>query len=254
MAASEQTHSDGFFRTTRWSLISEIKDPNSTQSKTILNALFQDYWKPVYCYIKRKGSDDENAKDLTQEFFYKILFEKNLFAKAQKSKGKFRSFLLAALNNFLISENRYKNSQKRTSGREIPILELIDLIPSSDSHYESEEDIFNCAWVSSLLDNVSNKVKEQFSSKGSDLHWIAFDKRVRKPILKETPVPSLADICKTCGIEDEVKASNMITTVKRCFQKTLRNHIREYVYSDTEVDHELSELMIFLQKYVQDKK
>lgn len=245
----------GRFQTTRWSLISEIKDPDSTRSRDILNSLFQDYWKPVYCYIRNRGIDSEKANDLTQDYFCNILFEKNLFRKAQKSRGKFRSLILTSLKNFLISENRYQTAQKRAFGKEILNVRYLDTIERfKPAKPFEDEDGFNYAWIVSLLDNVSEKVKKQYCSKGKESYWIAFDRRFMNPTLRNIPAPSLSEICNELGIEDEVKASNMVTTVKRRFRKALRTHIREYVYSDQDVDEELSELIDFLLKNLQDAK
>ena len=243
----------GHFRTTRWSLISEIRDLRSDSSKKILNDLFGDYWKPVYGYIRNSGVDSESAKDLTQEFFCSVVFEKDLFSKAQRSKGKFRSLLLVSLKNFLVSRNRYQTAQKRASCQDILSLDQLgdSLSAPSDETFQGDEG-FLYTWITSLLDNVSEQVRQQYLERGKELHWTAFDKRFWEPMLHNTPVPSLSEICKAYGIADEVRASNMVASVKRTFQKKLRSRIREYVNSDGDVDSELDEMMGFLQKYVQD--
>ena len=160
---------------------------------------------------------------------------------------------MTALQNFLISENRYQTAKKRDSSREILNIDLLSSasLPDPVQPYADGDD-FNYAWITSLLDNAAEQVREHYSSKGKTLHWMAFDKRFLEPTLQNTPAASLSDICKEYGIENEVKASNMITSVKRTFQKTLRSHIREYVYTDSDVDEELSELLAFLRKFVQD--
>ena len=244
----------GHFRTTRWSLITELGKLNSSQSREILNTLFEDYWRPVYCYIVRSGVAKERAKDMTQDFFCDFLFEKNLFEKARHTKGKFRSLLLTSLRNFLISQNRYETAQKRNKNRELLNTDLLETFPiKAPPNLLDQDEIFNYSWITALLDNVSNEVEDHFCSKGMQLHWIAFDKRLREPILDNKPAPPLRRICQLYGIENEVKASNMITSVKRCFQKTLRRQVREYVYTDSDVDEELSELLSFLQKTMQDE-
>lgn len=243
----------GHFRTTRWSLISEIRDLSSDSSKKILNDLFRDYWKPVYCYIRNSGVDNEKAKDLTQEFFCSVVFEKNLFAKAQRSKGKFRSLLLVSLKNFLVSRNRYQTAQKRASCKDILSIDQLGdplSLPCDESFQDDEGFLYT--WITSLLDNVSEQVRRQYLERGKELHWAAFDKRFWEPTLHNKPAPSLSAVCKAYGIADEVKASTMVASVKRSFQKKLRSRVREYVYSDSDVDDELDEMMGFLRKYVQD--
>ena len=134
-------------------------------------------------------------------------------------------------------------------------MELLDNIacPNSEQPFQNEEG-FNYTWITSLLDTVLKQVKEDCYSKGKELHWIAFDKRFREPVFENSPAPTLTEICQNYGIENEVKASSMVASVKRLFQKMLRSHIREYVYTDQDVDEELSELLSFLNKNLHDDK
>jgi RNA polymerase sigma-70 factor (ECF subfamily) len=90
------------FLTTHWSLIEDIKSEED-KNRVLVGLLLNKYWKPVYCYLRRKGYDNEQAKDLTQEFFYEAVFGRGLIQKADVSKGRFRSFILIALNRFLIN-------------------------------------------------------------------------------------------------------------------------------------------------------
>jgi len=241
------------FRTTRWSVISEIRDPRSAKSRAILNTLLADYWKPIYCHIRKKGNTNERAKDLTQDFFYTVLYKKNLFAKARRSKGRFRSFLLTALDRYLISEMRYQNSKKRSAHKEIFSTELLKNLEIPDSFGAmTDEQSFDYAWIAAVVENVSANVRKHYCSKGKEVHWIVFDRRVREPIINGTKQPSLSQICAECGIEDEVTASNMVTTVKRAFRKALRTHIRDYMYTDSDVDEELLDFFDFLRKKPQD--
>ncbi len=245
--------SEGVFCTTRWSMISEVRNPNSTSARSILNSLITDYWKPVYCHIRRKGIPADKAKDLTQDFFYSILYEKNLFAKAQKSQGRFRSFLLTALNHYLVSEYRYAQAKKRIENKEIFNSEMLDDIEISGVFDSMREDqSFSYAWIAALLENTTAAVKQHFSLLGKELHWLVFSRRVLEPIVHRTDPPSLAQLCKEYALENETVASNMITTVKRAFRKALRTRIREYVYTDSDVDDELTDLMVFLRKKSQD--
>ena len=84
------------FLTTQWSLIENIK-AGQDKDKLLIGFLLQEYWKPVYCYLRRAGYDNEHAKDLTQAFFHEVVLNKDLVGRADKAKGRFRSFLLHAL-------------------------------------------------------------------------------------------------------------------------------------------------------------
>ena len=85
------------FLTTHWSLIGDIQSKHD-KDQALMNLLLKRYWKPVYSYLRQKGYDNEQAKDLTQGFFYEVVLNRNLVQRADQCKGRFRSFLLHALN------------------------------------------------------------------------------------------------------------------------------------------------------------
>ena len=96
------------FQTTHWSIIQAAKTDDLTRRQTIVGNLMATYWKPVYCYLKRRGYDNETAKDLTQGFFCEIVFGRGLVRKADREKGRFRTFLLTALERYVISVRRHE--------------------------------------------------------------------------------------------------------------------------------------------------
>jgi RNA polymerase sigma-70 factor (ECF subfamily) len=237
------------FCQTRWSLITEIKGASSTHKGALLNALIKDYWKPIYFHIRKKGIPYEQAKDQTQDFFYRLLYEKDFFRNIHRSKGRFRTFLLTALDHYLVSEYRYQNAKKRAMHKEICSSELLESLDLTDSlKTMPDEQSFDYAWIGALIESVSDGLEDHYCARGKPIHWAVFRRRVVEPIIRGTQPPSLTHLCGEYGIEDEAAVSNMITTVKRAFRKVLRTRIREYVYTDSEVDEELVELLDFLQK------
>lgn len=119
MAHSDRTSIGGGksrFQTTRWSIIEAAKTDDQTRRQTIVGNLMATYWKPVYCYLKRRGYDNETAKDLTQGFFCEIVFGRELVHKAEREKGRFRTFLLTALERYVVSVLRHETSARRSPG------------------------------------------------------------------------------------------------------------------------------------------
>ena len=94
------------FRTTHWSQILSVHTQDEVRQRTVLNELARDYWKPVYCYLRHKGYDNETAKDLVQGFFADVVFDRRLVQRAEPRKGRFRTLLLAALDRYVIDEAR----------------------------------------------------------------------------------------------------------------------------------------------------
>src|SRR6202000_646506 len=100
MAANDKS---GAFATTHWSVVLEASRDNPSRSAAAMEELCRRYWYPIYAFIRRRGSDREEAEDLTQAFFAHLL-ERETLKKADPQKGKFRAFLLASLNHFLANE------------------------------------------------------------------------------------------------------------------------------------------------------
>jgi hypothetical protein len=114
------------------------------------------------------------------------------------------------------------------------------------------EDSFNYAWVSSLLEDVLEEVEAQCHSDGKGVHWQVFCDKILQPVIDGTDPPSLKVLCKKYGIKDEAMASNMMITVKRRFQVTLKKQLRDSVVSEEQIGGELEEIKRFFPKIAQD--
>ena len=242
------------FLTTHWSLIEDIKSKED-KKQALTGLLLDRYWKPVYCYLRRKGYDNEKAKDLTQGFFHEVVINRNLLQKTEQCKGRFRSFLLHALNQFLIDCKRRLMAHKNIPKEKLVPLEIIEppILPQTISKLGPEES-FNYAWKSALLDRILLQVQTECSQEGMLIHWKVFNDRVVQPILENIEAPSLKEICSKYTIENEAKASNMAITVKRRFRSALKKYIRSTVISENQTDEELKEILKLFPKKAQDSK
>ena len=142
----------GAFLTTHWTLIEDVK-ASPEKDRALIGLLLKTYWKPVYCYLRRKGRDNEQAKDLTQDFFHEVVLNRHLVGRADKDKGRFRSFLLYALNQYLINRDRDERAQKRIPREKLASLDAAELpeLPQSFEH-ATAEDSYHYAWISALLE------------------------------------------------------------------------------------------------------
>ena len=161
------------------------------------------YWKPVYCYLRRKGYDNEQAKDLTQGFFHEVVLGRGLIQKADQSRGRFRSYLLLALNRYVINVREEETARKRIPPERLVSLDMIDPPDLPPSVIQSEpEEAFNYAWVSALLEQVLDEVQAKCGERDLTLHWQVFRDRIVRPILNRTQPLSMKAICARYGIED----------------------------------------------------
>jgi len=234
------------FLTTRWSLIDGVQ-ANGDKHDALMDALLRQYWKPVYCYLRRKGFDNEQAKDLTQGFFYEIVIGRRLLQRAEPGKGRFRTFLLHALNQYVVDERTRQATCKRSPRGGFVSLDEKDLsaFPQMTSSM-TPEDWYNYTWLSDMLERVLAEVEADCRSDGLDLHWAVFHDKLVQPILADSAPPSAAQICEKYGIDDQKRVSNMLITVKRRFEVAIRKHVRNTVTNDDQIDDEVRELFQYL--------
>jgi RNA polymerase sigma-70 factor (ECF subfamily) len=255
MKYNDQTDMGGVgeaFLTTHWSLMEKVTTSADDKNQALISLLLEKYWKPVYCYLRHKGYGNEEAKDLTQGFFHEVVLGRELFQKADQSKGRFRTYLLIALSRYLINVRYEETAQKRIPRHKILSLDQACLPDLPQTITESTpEDSFDYAWVSALLEQVLQEVETKCHEEGKALHWRVFHDRVLQPTFERMDPPPMKEICDRYGIENGIKASSMIVTVKRRFRAVLGEYVRNSVTSDEEVGDELKEIMRFFPGFAQ---
>jgi len=239
--------------TTHWSLIENARNGNQRENQHLIGLLIKRYWKPVYCYLRRKGYDNERAKDLTQGFFHEVVLGRHLIENADPAKGRFRSFLLTSLDHYLANIHRAEAAQKRTPrGKLVPldVVEPVELPSVMDTM--GPEKAYHYVWITELLERVLVEVKTECEKDSMMPHWNVLNERILIPILKQTPAPSLKEICKKYSIANETKASNMVVTMKRRLQAALRLRLSETVISPGQLTSELDDIHRFFQVSAQE--
>ena len=155
------------FATTRWSIVLRAGGADSqAATRDALAALCRAYWYPLYAFVRREGKSPHDAQDLTQEFFARLL-AKNWLDGVDRSRGRFRSWLLAAMKHFLINEWDKSRAQKRGGGATPIPLETGD----AESRYAHEpadtataDKLFDRRWALTLLDQVLTRLRAEFST------------------------------------------------------------------------------------------
>jgi len=156
------------FAATSWTDVLAAQRSGSPEAAAALENLCRTYWYPLYAYIRRKGYDPYKAQDLNQEFFYRLLKE-NYLGAVDRRRGKFRSFLLAALNHFLSNQRDHERAAKRGGGQTLISLDDTEaedrfkLEPASD---QSPEKIFERNWFLTLFEQALNRLCEEQNAAG----------------------------------------------------------------------------------------
>jgi RNA polymerase sigma factor (sigma-70 family) len=214
---------------------------HSPEAGQALAALCENYWFPLYAFVRRAGRSAEDAQDLTQEFFVRLL-AKNYLADADRDRGRFRSFLLGAMKHLLANERRRQGTQKRGGG--LPTISL-DFRSGEDRYRRIEpadsltpERLYERRWALTLLDLVLERLREEFRAAGkSDL----FD--TLKPLLAAGPAKtSYRDVAEGLAMsEGAVKVA--VHRLRRRYRKLLREEIARTLVGPEAVEDELRELL-----------
>lgn len=166
--SAQTAGSSEWFEATHWSIVVSAGKQESPQAQEALAKLCQTYWYPLYVFVRRQGQNSENAQDLVQGFFAKLI-EKNYAADAEREKGRFRSFLLLALKRYMANEWDHAKRQKRGGGLEIISLDQ----QNTELRYRAEpadaispERAYERQWALTLLQNVLDRLSREFSSPG----------------------------------------------------------------------------------------
>ena len=230
------------FVTTHWSqvlLASDQRLPNSAQA---LERLCRTYWPPLYCYLRRNGKSSHEAEDLTQGFFAWVL-ERNSLAIAAPERGRFRSFLLTALKNFVVNEWRAEHAQKRGGGLQILSLD----VQTSEGQYVADpgnhltpEVVFDKRWAIAVIEKVMERLRTEYATAGKrDLFE---DLKNFLTAKKGTPHADLA-------IKHGITASAISVAIHRLRQRygeLLREEIAATVNDPSEIDDEIRYLIAAL--------
>lgn len=244
---SESGAPGGAFPATHWSRFMALRDGTSTERTAILNFLILRYWKPVYCYLRRCGCGEEEAKDLVQDFFVFCL-QRDFFDQADPARGRFRSFLLGSLQHFLANARRAAHAQKRRP--EQGFVPLRDPASASSAGFEpadptTPEAVFHHAWVTDLIQRVLRRLEQECQTADKQAHYEILRQRLVLPALEGAEPPPLRDLAGRLGLSEK-QAANHLVTARRAFQRLLQEEIRGYAGNEDEVVEEMRDLRRFL--------
>ncbi len=215
----------------------------SAGAEQALNQLCRTYWYPLYAFVRRKGHSPQDAQDLTQAFFARLL-EKNYVAQADRERGRFRTFLLAALTHFLADEWDKARRLKRGGGREIISFDAA----SAEERYRLEPidqldaaKLYERRWVTTLFDQMLARLEQEFrdSDKGE-----LFD-CLKNSLLADSDSLSYAVLGRRLGLkEDAVKQA--VHRMRRRYRELFREEIAQTVAGPGEMDDELKHVFAVL--------
>jgi DNA-directed RNA polymerase specialized sigma24 family protein len=226
------------FETTQWSLVLAAAGNDSHAAREALSSLCQTYWYPLYAYLRRRGLDPDDARDLTQGFLTSLI-ERQDFEGLREDRGRFRAFLLASLKHYLSNWSARERTQKRGGGWQMVPLENAEgqyVVEPKD--HATPETLFERRWALTVVERLLTDLRTQWTAQGRASE---FDE-LKACLLGQTLAGGYAAVAARLGTsEGAVKAA--VHRLRRRFQSLLRRRVAETVADGRDVDDEIRHLI-----------
>jgi RNA polymerase sigma-70 factor (ECF subfamily) len=236
------------FPSTHWSVVLEAgrsqAEPKIAQAA--LTELCQTYWAPLYSFVRSRGYTVHDAQDLTQSFFAYLL-EHKVYARVERQKGKFRSFLLACLKNFLAHAADRERALARGGGQDfLPLHEEqakeAESLFQTHSSASSEDRLFDRSWAEALIAAGFERLSADYKAESKEK---LFNELRIFVAGGADPLPTYAELADRLGIAQSTLRSH-VTRLRARYREALRAEVRRTVDTETQVEEELHELLHLL--------
>ena len=232
-----------WFATTHWSAVLNARGPDTPEAVAALETLCRTYYYPLYAFVRRQGYDVHAAQDLTQEFFHRFV-EKNYLASVAPEKGRFRSFLLASLKNFL-NVARVRESAIKRGGQQT-------FVPLDDAHVEERflleppldlppEAAYDRGWATTLMERALNSLSEEFQRDGKSEQF----ERLKVFLSREPGEGEYATVATTAATTAGA-ISVAVHRLRQLYGQRVRAEVANTVAHPAEIEDELRYLFSML--------
>ena len=234
----ESSHRSAFV-TTHWSVVLTAAGTDTTRAHEALSSLCESYWYPLYAYARRRGHSPEDAQDLTQEFFARLL-EKHWLARADREEGKFRSFLLMAMKRFLANE--WDKAQTLKRGGHVQLVPF--QFDTAETRYAQEpadtstpDQVFEKQWALTLLQSVLQRLRADYAQDGKGQLFAALE----PCLIGSRETQPYATLAAELGMtEGAVRMA--VKRLRDRYRQCLKDEIAKTVAAPADVDEELRHL------------
>jgi DNA-directed RNA polymerase specialized sigma24 family protein len=239
------------FSTTRWSLILSARDTDSDEleAREALAELCRTYWRPIFLFVSRRGYSVQKAQDLTQDFFVMIL-ESDWLKHADEHRGRFRSFLLKSLQNFLSHARERSGALKR--GGKVEFVSWDDWMAETQSQLSvpaetldsfPPERLFDVRWAATIVEHALQRLREECEGKGR----LRLFETLSGYLTSERADVSYAGLASAMGVADTM-VKKQLHNLRRRYRWLLRDEVAHTVENPADIDDEIRHLCATLAK------
>ncbi|HSZ60080.1 MAG TPA: hypothetical protein VK797_30835 [Tepidisphaeraceae bacterium] len=234
----------GRFPSTHWSLVVCAAGDAGEAQRRALSDLLNRYAPALRtCLVARRSLEPSEADDLVQEFLAAKVVEDGLIGKADQQRGRFRTFLLTALDRFVSNELRNRRAQKRGNGAVMALADAEEIATASGPH-----EAFDAAWAREVIAQATWRMRERCLRDGREDVWRVFESRVLGPIADGGEPAPYEQLARDLNLASVDAAANLLTTAKRTFTRALRSVIGEYEKDKDRIDDEIRDLRAALSR------
>jgi DNA-directed RNA polymerase specialized sigma24 family protein len=236
------------FAPTHWSVVVAASQSQAAPetARAALAQLCQTYWAPLYSFVRSRGYSVHDSQDLTQSFF-EFFIEKKIYARADRLKGRFRSFLLASLKNFLADAYDCERTLKRGGQHEfLPLRE--EQVEEAESFFQTqsnlgaaipEDRVFERTWAETLVTGGLERLRAFYKAEGKEALFVELRMFLTG---SADPLPAYSDLAVRLGTQESTLRSH-VTRLRARYREALRTEVRRTVDTEAEVDGEMRELL-----------
>ncbi|MGO8696786.1 MAG: RNA polymerase sigma factor [Limisphaerales bacterium] len=239
--SNDDARASGQFSTTRWSVVLLAGQAGSSESQVALEKLCRTYWQPVCAFARRRGWSEEDAKDLTQQFFARLL-QRNDFRGLDPGKGKFRTFLLTAFTHFLANEYDRVSALKRGGGHAVLSLEQL---PPDDLGLASQEispgSLYDLRWAQTIVQMALKELTTEMCQAGKEAQFSA----LRCFLTTNAEAGDYALAAEKLGVESS-SVPVMVHRLRQRYRELVRAEVAQTVSSPIELEEEMRYLLAVL--------
>ncbi|MFG0253199.1 MAG: RNA polymerase sigma factor [Phycisphaerales bacterium JB038] len=232
----QNTHAE--FSATRWTLVEAMTGEDEGLRQSARRQLAEQYFSPVYAYIRSRGNPPERAADLTQSFFTEVVFGRNLFGRVDRRRSRLRTYLKTAINNHVIDESR---KDKRRSAMLIPVSALAEEERNfSDLRGLTAEEAFEIRWAVAVVQEALKRCRARFQDAGQEEQFVVFERWFCRNLGTDAAArPDASTLAKEMGLASADQVYSITRKVRLRLQEAVREVLRDQVDSDEPWEEEL---------------